>query len=518
MRVVVFKVGLTVLGLALTAAACGGGSEKSEPKQASPVASATTGSASTAGGGGATAAGSVRPSASTAPGPSRTAVALKPSIKDALSCRIPPVQAQQGGQNAVMQRQTIDVALFPEAACNDGSPAVLNFRPFEGEANRNKWVIGLAGGGSCFSGQDCADRWCGVGTNFDADNMSSENAGQGSSADGVFRRAPENPFGNWNQVFVRYCSSDLWTGKASAVSIQAKDPKTGKDVTFQLNFNGASVFEALMATLRQENVPALVYTRGGARVQMPDLDQATEVVLAGGSAGGAGVIFNLDRMADILRHGRDVPVVRGLMDAILAPERSGLNYSQTEQCKTKGVCTYEATFKGFAAIVTQGAHSWSDQSCLDWHQKNEPGSEWKCYDMSHVVENHITTPFFVRMGLTDALISANDIETGVAGADGRVFTRLSWGVAMRNMLMGLQSAVSKGEERASTPKLPGVFAPSCSKHYTIYADETTYGVSVVAGGKAYTLFDAWNNWVAGQKPDAVVSEDPQTDKCPGDPR
>jgi hypothetical protein len=37
-----------------------------------------------------------------------------------------------------------------------------------------------------------------------------------------------------------------------------------------------------------------------------------------------------------------------------------------------------------------------------------------------------------------------------------------------------------------------------------------------SAGKSYTLFDAWNNWVGGQKPDVVISADPRTDKCPGE--
>ena len=49
------------------------------------------------------------------------------------------------------------------------------------------------------------------------------------------------------------------------------------------------------------------------------------------------------------------------------------------------------------------------------------------------------------------------------------------------------------------------------------SDNATYGDTTIMAGKSYTLFDVMKNWMAGQKPDVVVSADPRTDKCPGDP-
>lgn len=444
-----------------------------------------------------------------------TPVSLDPSIEEALSCRVPPVRANDPGGKPPLQREDIDPRLFPGSACNDGTPAVLDFRPYSGEANKDKWVIGLAGGGSCSSGQECADRWCGVGTNFDADNMSTANAGAGATADGIYRRSADNPFGNWNQVYVRYCSSDGWAGGGLAATLKAKDPKTGSDVTFQINFAGENVFEAMLAILRQEGVPGLVYTNDGKRTPMPDLDNATEVVFAGGSAGGAGVVNNLDRLADLLRDAPGHPVVQGLIDSIVGPDSAHTNYSQSMACQNAGVCTYEALFKAIAANDQNVLKRSTDESCLQWHQQHDPGSEWKCYDYSHVLANHITTPFFVRQGLTDRQRSGESIDAGFASTDGKVFTKATWGLATRETLLGLPQAVLSGEEKDAVTKAPGIFAPSCSNHYTIYEDNTTYGTTTVSDGKTYMFFDVWKNWVAGAKPDVVISADPRTDKCPG---
>ncbi len=486
--------------------ACSGGSNSDEPVTTvsggeSPSATKATGSATTA--------------SSATPAPKQSAVVLKPSIEEALSCRVPPIRPAAGGGTAPLQRQDLDQTVFPGASCNDGTPAVLNFRPYEGEANRNKWLIALNGGGSCANAQDCANRWCGVDTNYDADNMSSANSGAGSPDGGILRRTADNPFANWNQVEVRYCSSDTWAGTGGAISFTAKDPKTGKDVTYQINFAGNVVYEAVVATLRRENVPALVYTRNSRRVEMPDLDEASEVVFAGGSGGGQGVIFNLDRLTGTLRAGRNQPVVRGLIDAIVGPDNSTMGYGTSVPCTTNKLCSYEAVYKAVAANSVDVVKRVTDQSCLDWHQKNAPGTEWQCFDASHVLGHHITTPYFVRMGLTDVLISSGDIEQGLTGPDGKPFTRASWGLALRDTLLNLQQSVLGGHEKSAITKAPGIFAPSCDKHYTVFNNEATYDVTTNAGGKAYTLFEVWNNWVAGRKPEVVISSDPRTDKCTG---
>lgn len=447
--------------------------------------------------------------------PAPQPVTLDPGIADALSCREPAVRANPGAGNGDLQGH--ELTAFPLASCNDGSPAVLYFRPYEGEANRDKWLIVLTGGGSCETGQDCADRWCGVDTNFNADNMSSDNAPKSVQGDGILERRPDNPFANYNHVQVRYCSSDTWAGRGLGITIAAKDPKTGKDVTFEANFAGAYVYEAMVATLRREGTDGLVYSR--TNQQMPDLDDAKEVVFGGGSGGGAGVINNLDRFADALTSGSDKPIVRGFIEAIVGPDRSTFNFEATEGCKEHQVCDGDTAYKAVYAREqsTAGQHAWTDDSCIAWHKKNEPGTEWQCYNANHVVSNHITTPFFVRSSLVDQLQSTTAIESGLASSDGKPLTVLSFGQATSEFLNGLQTAVKNGHENKETKTLPGVFAPSCRTHYTLFQTSLVYGVTISGpGGTPVSLFDVWNNWVAGKSPAVVVSSAPRTDKCVGE--
>lgn len=497
---------VAALALGLFLAACGGSGSGAAPSPthgdgvtAAPATANASPASPTAG-----------PASTPTALPRETAVVLKPTIEDALSCRVPArgPSGQAGTSTPGLQRHDIDIALFPRAICNDGSPAVLFFRPYEGEVNRNRWVIGLAGGGSCATPQDCANRWCGVDTNFDSSNMSTDAAGNANPGDGIFARRPENPFANWNQVFVRYCSSDLWSGRAPALTVQANDPATGKPVEYMIAMTGSFVLDAALATLnRDPGTAPLTYVR--TRAPLPDLSDAAEVVFAGGSAGGVGVVFNLDRVAALLAAGPNRPIVRGLIDSATTPDLSKLGWGATEACRTNGRCTYETAV---SARDTQALNRHLDESCVEWHARNRPGTEWLCTDVEHVMANHLTTPYFVRMGLTDRLISSEIIAAGYTLA-GRPLTLLTFASELRQFLLDLPAAVAKGEERQLVTTPPGVYAPTCPEHYTIYANETVYGVAIPGGGRQVTFFDVWKNWVGGTMPSVVASSDPRTDTC-----
>lgn len=69
-----------------------------------------------------------------------------------------------------LARFTIDVARYPEAVCNDGTPAVFYYGGYTKPEDRNKWIIFLQG--SCIDGQSCTERWCSIDTNYGLDKMS----------------------------------------------------------------------------------------------------------------------------------------------------------------------------------------------------------------------------------------------------------------------------------------------------------------------------------------------------------
>lgn len=464
-----------------------------------------------------------------------------PNISVALDCGRGANGTGAGPDRAdSMQRALIDTGVFPDAICNDGSPAAIYFRPFRGEANRNRWLINLRGGGSCSGGQSCAARWCGcVGasvcpstpanthTNFDRGNMVTAGAAT-QNGTGIFLRgdpARPNPIEDYNEVRVVYCSSDRWTGTRRAAAMTATHPVTGAPVTYSIHFLGARILDAVLMTLRQDGARGPTYTQGGANTPMPDLDDASEVIFAGDSGGGSGVIHNLDRVATTLRArnsacaGGACPlVVRGLIDAIVGPDASRLTLSPTGRVAMSGATSYATWTEGTSRILQENQGFRGDESCLAWHAANMPGTEYLCSDNDHVVRHHVTAPFFVRMALRDSLISNGYFEEGWVDPTLGPFDREAtvFGRVLHGELSAFPMLRTTAEEGAMMTLAPGVFAPLCTNHDTINEDSEVYGVTITPnGGAARRLFDVFEAWRAGT-PNAAVLSNPATNVtvCP----
>lgn len=453
-----------------------------------------------------------------------------PLISEALSCGTLASAGGLGSGNQVqpLQRHTLDLAKFPDGQCNDGTAAVFYFRPYSGAANRNKWVLQLQGGGGCGTGDACAARWCSVDDNFGMTQMTANVAPpKNINGLGILARAPEvpeasgNPHGNYNHVFLRYCSSDGWAGTRRDASFIAAHPHNLQPVSMRAHFLGSKIIDAALATLRQDGVSALQYTYG-TPTAMPDLDEAEEVLLAGASAGGAGVTNNLDRLNAALRatntrcNAQACPLVfRGLIDSVFAPSALDLDFSSSTYCAEYGGCTPEAVLT-YSKTQGQGLlHQPSlDQSCVNL--LGPLGTDWKCFDNAYVIRNHLTTPFFLRMGLTDSLLSRNQIEARLALPGQPLFTQETWAQKVRADLLALAKVQSTAVERQGIAKAPGVYGPVCSKHETLRSNEDTYGVKVRVNGTDWSMFQVWGKWFEGLAPSSIVSSSLGDAVCPGD--
>jgi hypothetical protein len=194
------------------------------------------------------------------------------------------------------------------ARCNDGSPAVMYLRPAPaGSPNMDKWVIHFEGGGSCRDGDECLERWCGIGAHsFDqAAKMSSLGAPEGIvEQGGILNETAGGPFADYNQVLLAYCSSDSWIGSA-AVGEPVNPNVTPRAAPYDIEFQGEKIVADVIATLRggptyadwvaaerYRNLP----TPGYGVTPMPNLDLATRVILSGDSAGGQGARHHADRI------------------------------------------------------------------------------------------------------------------------------------------------------------------------------------------------------------------------------
>jgi hypothetical protein len=61
----------------------------------------------------------------------------------------------------------------------------------------------------------------------------------------------------------------------------------------------------------------------------------------------------------------------------------------------------------------------------------------------------------------------------------------------------LQATVQGGHEKAATAKPPGIFAPSCSNHYTIFANDTV--IICADHGDCWGEDGLWEHGVSHEK-------------------
>ncbi|MFN0248664.1 MAG: pectin acetylesterase-family hydrolase, partial [Kofleriaceae bacterium] len=432
-----------------------------------------------------------------------------PSIATVLACGAP---AEAGGlrNGTDLQRVDLDLAAFPNARCNDGTPGTFYFRPAATAAGAKRWVIQLQGGGACNSPDSCARRWCSVDTNFGMTQMTSTLApATGIGADGILYRGNmvANPLADANQVFVRYCSSDGWSGTTGPLDVDAVDPVSGDPIRYRIDFRGRDILDAVIATLRRDGGSVPAYTLGGGSAVLVDLDLAADVLFAGASAGGAGAIQNADRVAATLRtHNTCVDCtlqVSTLIDSIFGPRNDTLDWSTSVPCTETGACTYEAVLAEARSTYPIAA----DESCLAWHATNAPDTAYLCSDSSHVVRNHVTTPMMVRMGLLDQLIGTNYIESGVTIPGVGVMTPQRFALLVHDQLVELRQIRTLAEEAASMVREPATFGPPCLDHETLSANQSVFDVSVTAvGGTPRTMLELYGNWKVGNNPIHAVWE------------
>lgn len=418
-----------------------------------------------------------------------------------------------------LARMKIDTRRYPDAICNDGSPAVYYVRPYTREESRDKWLIMLQGGGSCRDGQSCAERWCSAGTNFGMDKMTTTLSKPMIRGGGILSPDASNDFGSWNAVLVYYCSSDGWAGRRSDLEYVA----TGGSATvnFRMHFRGADVVDAVFDTLRH---PARTrgVRLGGNPAVLPDLDEATDVLFVGASGGGAGVKTNADRIGELLRatnvacQAGGCPLVyKAVIDSHFTPAYEQLDFSKTTLCAANAaLCTYEGFFRSERESLAAARNEFVDASCVDYHQRIEPGTEWKCADASHVIRNHVTTPMLVGQDLQDQLISGNFVEAGFG-------TLSDFGDGVESQLQALatlDATAEEGSARTGVPiARPGAWGPQCRGHELLGSSDDFFRTPISVDGAARSYHDIVSSWYSGGTPVEAIRDFTTPGAVPGCP-
>lgn len=205
-----------------------------------------------------------------------------PTPTPSSSCTTPPVTITHTASAAnAPQLVFLDTSKYPQALCNDGTPAAYVLRPGAGAA-ANRWLISLQGGGECYDQASCSSRAADTPTLV----SSAPYRANPSSAFGMGGLMDSNPnnnpdFYDASTVEVLYCSSDEWSGaKASPSAFNPQDPTTW-------NFQGHAILNAVISDLKASH----------------NLSAATDIMLTGQSSGGVGVFLNVNPVAKLVPSG-----------------------------------------------------------------------------------------------------------------------------------------------------------------------------------------------------------------------
>ncbi len=146
---------------------------------------------------------------------------------------------------------------FPDTHCRDGSSTGLALNLSTASPNV---MVFLDQGGACFNAATCG---------FNAAAFGGANLVP--QVEGIFNRDDaDNPVRTWSFVFIPYCSGDVHAGNRSDAMVDGGYPQ---------QFRGYSNLDAFLSRI--------VPTFAGAR----------QVLFAGSSAGGFGVLLNADHVA-----------------------------------------------------------------------------------------------------------------------------------------------------------------------------------------------------------------------------
>jgi hypothetical protein len=157
---------------------------------------------------------------------------------------------------------------YPHAKCLDGTQAGFYFQNATKNEENKKWVIYLAGGGECDTESACVSQTYGS-------LGSSKYFASESDSSGWYLASDYCPYNvdlcGWNHVMNPYCSQDLHAGQVTEPS----------EKTWGLYFAGHLIVESMLDSLDKFG-----------------LQDATDIVVSGVSAGGIGVWMNVDYIAD----------------------------------------------------------------------------------------------------------------------------------------------------------------------------------------------------------------------------
>ena len=265
------------------------------------------------------------------------------------------------------------------ARCRDGSATGFGIRLQEGAENL---MIYLEGGGACFNAETCASNP----SSFNEADFDALAAQRGNA--GIFSTGSGNPVGDWNMVYVPYCTGDIHGGSVEDATVE------GVEGTHQ--FVGHRNVERYLALLA------------------PYLGDPDKVLLTGASAGGFGALVNFAEVADRFDGSEHY-----LLDD------SGPIFFADDVLSPQLAATFNRTWSLAAAFPADAAPLFGPDGLEDAYAYYADRYPDAAFGLSSHLQD-ATIRYFFGFGQPDGTITGEEFETGLRDLQTRLPAR--WGV------------------------------------------------------------------------------------------
>lgn len=358
----------------------------------------------------------------------------------------------------------------PEARCLDGTPSFM-FYSESSAAARNKWMVYHTVGGWCTSITDCCKRAADpmLGSSARLEKYSALFA-PGVDARMFFtfsgylaRDKKQNPqLHDYNIVFMPYCDGSSWSGNRDEPLEGVCQPGEPE----RLFFRGSKIIDAAIDEMRALGA-----------------GNATDVLVAGGSAGGLSVFYHADRFAESFPDA----TVRALSDSSMFMDfdtdaQSLYSAMHIGQMDARGQVRFEETsVPGRTAQQLQWMYymmnttAGLDQSCVEHY--SEKGTPWKCMFPEYTAK-FVETPTFILQSIFDWW----QVAYSLAVSDFTGHVTNAFGALIRNTT----TSVLEGTHH-------GAFIDSCVHHTSI----NMWAASVTVDG--FTQAEAYDAFLRGER-------------------
>uniref|UniRef100_A0A8C9TAT2 Notum pectinacetylesterase 2 n=1 Tax=Scleropages formosus TaxID=113540 RepID=A0A8C9TAT2_SCLFO len=317
----------------------------------------------------------------------------------------PVTSASEPKSGASNQKPSDDMKLHflknTQVTCNDGTAAGYYLKEFKGS---KRWLIFLEGGWCCYNKETCDSRYKNI-----PRLMSSSEWPQTRKGTGILSsQLEENPHW-WNTNIVAWMHIVICP----------------EYLTAEYAFMGSLIIREVIKDL-----------------VLKGIKQAKVIMLAGTSAGGTGVLLNIEKVSAQLEQLGAEAQVRGLVDSGWFLESK---QQKATECPDSVSCTPTDAIK-------KGLRLWNGMIPEKCRQQYKKGEEWQCF-FGHKLYASLSPPLFVVQWLFDEeQLRVENIYLG-----GQSLSEEQW-TYMQNLGKELKSSLKD---------VSAVFAPSCLSHTLI---------------------------------------------------